>query len=78
MKLRFYAALISALMLFSFASFAKADLKSATYEKTTKARKQAVSGNKAAAYFSFKSSAYKKDGLVKKKRYKKGSCPVFD
>ncbi|MCP2043479.1 hypothetical protein [Pontibacter sp. HSC-36F09] len=78
MKLRLYAALISAMMLFSFASFAKADLKSDKYEKSTKAKKQVVSGNKTAANFSFKSSAYQKDGLVKKKRYKKGSCPVFD
>ena len=78
MKLRFYAALISALMLFSFASFAKADLKSDRYEKMTRAKKQVASGSKTAAYFSFKSSAYQKDGLVKKKRYKKGSCPVFD
>ncbi|MBX0332749.1 hypothetical protein K3G39_05820 [Pontibacter sp. HSC-14F20] len=77
MKLKFYAALISAMMLFSFASNA-ADVKSATFDKSTKTKKQAVSGNKTAGYFSFKSSAYKKDGLVKKKRFKKGSCPGFD
>ena len=78
MKLRFYAALISAMMLFSSASQAEANSKPATYEKTTKTKEQAVSGKKAASYFSFKSSAYKKDGLVKRKRFKKGSCPGFD
>ena len=78
MKLRFYVALISALMLFSFASHADADLKSAAYEKATKSKKQAVSGKKSGEFFSFKSSVYKKDGLVKKKRFKKGSCPGFD
>ncbi|SIT94632.1 hypothetical protein [Pontibacter indicus] len=78
MKLKFYTALISAMMLLSFASNAGTKLESARYDKATKASKQAVSGNKTASYFSFKSSAYKKDGLVKRKRYKKGSCPGFD
>ncbi|PVY43276.1 hypothetical protein [Pontibacter virosus] len=78
MKLKFYTALISALLFLSFASYASADLKSGKYEKTSKAKKQEVSGKKTTESFSFKSSAYNRDGLVKKKRYRKGSCPGFD
>ncbi|SIR32667.1 hypothetical protein SAMN05421545_3150 [Pontibacter lucknowensis] len=77
MKLKFYTALISALMFLSFASFADAKVKSDKSEKITKSKRQAVSSKKTAEYFSFKSSVYNKDGLVKKKRNRKG-CPSFD
>jgi hypothetical protein len=75
MKVKFYSVLISTLLLLSVTSYAEADKKT---EKSRKAKKETVAGNKLSESFSLRSSVYNRDGLVKKKRRGKNSCPSFD